>query len=202
MSVERFSAARLWLPDAQLGTIPPVDNGRHRTAGLSDRLRSLGLKFGLTLDLDRRVDPANAQNVLVTVDAQLAQDASRPDAGADVGREWSGPLPVQTGTEDGFAQPCMTKDEQSLCLGLSGSGDWAASDRQPSPSIDAEEVRTTAELMKPQATITDLAATDALESDLDDMAAEVAFEVESLSTIRVTATHGTSTNPGASDEDN
>lgn len=119
---------------------------------------------------------------------------------------WGGsglaPFQSRTGTEDGFARPCVTKDEQSLCLGLSGSGDWAASDRQPSPRIDAEEVRTTAELMKPQATIKDLAATDALESDLDDMAAEVALEVESLSTIRVTATHGTSTNPGASDEDN
>jgi len=57
-------------------------------------------------------------------------------------------------------------------------------------------------MMKPQATIEDLAVTDAVETDPEDTVAEVAHEVESLSAIRVTATHGTSTNPGASDEDN
>jgi hypothetical protein len=57
-------------------------------------------------------------------------------------------------------------------------------------------------MMAPQVTIDDLEGSAALETDPDVVSVDVAYDVESLSTIRVTATHGTSTNPGASDEDN
>ena len=57
-------------------------------------------------------------------------------------------------------------------------------------------------LSMPEAKIEDLEMSGTVEGVPADDSIDIASDVESLSAVRVTATHGTSTNPGASDEDN